>query len=104
MNKITENYTDNLYNDLRDPAEAAEYLNAALEEGSLDVFLLALKDIASANNISEISRKTELNRVNIYRMLSPKGNPQLKSLFAILHSLGLHVQVSAEKNHKSSQI
>jgi len=38
---ITEKYENNLKADLRDPVEAAEYLNAALEDGSQEVFLMA---------------------------------------------------------------
>ena len=47
MKKITEKYTDNLKKDLLDPVEAAEYLNAALEDGSQEVFLMALKMLRS---------------------------------------------------------
>ena len=42
MKKLTEKYEDNLKKDLIDPVEAAEYLNAALEDGSQEVFLMAL--------------------------------------------------------------
>jgi hypothetical protein len=38
MKKVTEKYTDNLKEDLLDPVEAAEYLNAALEDGFHEVF------------------------------------------------------------------
>ncbi len=33
---------------LRDTAEAEEYLNAALEEGDPELFLLALRNVAEA--------------------------------------------------------
>jgi probable addiction module antidote protein len=96
MKKLTEKYEDNLKKDLLDPIEAAEYLNAALEDGSKEVFLMALKDIADANGISEIARKTKLNRENLYRILSTQGNPKLKSLTSILHSVGLKLSVEVE--------
>ncbi len=50
MKKITEKYEHNLKADIRDPLEAAEYLNAALEDGALEIFLMALKDVASARS------------------------------------------------------
>lgn len=93
MKKVTEKYENNLKEDLRDPVEAAEYLNAALEDGSQEVFLMALKDIANAKGISEIARETKLNRENLYRILSTQGNPKLKSLNSVLHSVGLKLSV-----------
>ena len=93
MKKVTEKYENNLKEDLRDPVEAAEYLNAALEDGSQEVFLMALKDIANAKGISEIARETKLNRENLYRILSTQGNPKLRSLNSVLHSVGLKLSI-----------
>ena len=98
MNKATEKYENNLKKDLLDPVEAAEYLNAALEDGSQEVFLMALKDVANAKGINEIARETKLNRENLYRILSTQGNPKLKSLSSVLHSVGLKLSVEVE-NH-----
>ncbi|RJP56449.1 MAG: putative addiction module antidote protein [Deltaproteobacteria bacterium] len=96
MKKVTEKYENNLKEDLLDPIEAAEYLNAALEDGSQEVFLMALKDVANAKGISEIARKTKLNRENLYRILSTQGNPKLKSLSSVFHSIGLKLSVEVE--------
>ena len=93
MKKTAEKYEKSLREDLRDPVEAAEYLNAALEDGSLEIFLMALKDVASAKGISTIARETNLNRENLYRILSNKGNPKLQSLNSILNSVGLKLTV-----------
>ncbi len=98
MTRVAEKYEKNLKEDLRDPFEAAEYLNAALEDGSPGVFLLALKDVAQAKGIAEIARKTNLNRENLYRILSKRGNPQLKSLSSVLHSVGLKLSVEVEQH------
>ncbi len=99
MKKIAEKYVDNLKENLLDPAEAAEYLNAALEDGSQEIFLMALKDVANAKGISEIARLTNLNRENLYRILSTNGNPKLKSLNSVLHSVGL--KISIEVNNRA---
>jgi probable addiction module antidote protein len=96
MKKLTEKYENNLKADFLDPVEAAEYLNAALEDGSHEVFLMALKDVANAKGISEIARETKLNRENLYRILSAQGNPKLKSLNSVLHSVGLKLSVQVE--------
>ena len=51
MKKLTQDYVEGLREDLKDPQEAAAYLNAALEEESEDVFLLALQDVMAAKGM-----------------------------------------------------
>ena len=41
-------YQDYLIESLKDPEEAAGYLNAALEGGDISVFLLALQNVVQA--------------------------------------------------------
>lgn len=93
MSKLTEHYEDGLRQALRDPNEAAAYLDAALAEGDTEGFLLALRDVAEARGIAQVARKAQLNRENLYRMLAANGNPQLSSLNALLHTLGLRLAV-----------
>lgn len=93
MSKTFEKYEDGLKKTLCDPMEAAAYLNAALEDGYQEIFLLALRDVAEARGISRLSQATSLNRGNIYRILSEKGNPQFSSLKALLDSLGFKLAV-----------
>lgn len=97
MNMAAARYEDGLRESLLDPAEAAAYLDAALREGDMDGFLLALRDVAEARGMTQAARAAKLNRENLYRMLAANGNPQLSSLNALLHSLGLRlaVEVSA---------
>ncbi len=40
--ELTKSYTKNLYERLRDPAYAAEYINAALAEGDEAVLMTAI--------------------------------------------------------------
>jgi probable addiction module antidote protein len=97
MRKATTSYKEGLVKALTEPEEAAAYLNAALEEGSQEAFLLALRDIAEAKGMASVSRKAHLNRESMYRMLSSKGNPQLSSLSSILESAGLRLAVEAKQ-------
>jgi len=87
------NYHDSLIKALKEPSEAAEYINAALEEDDLDTLLLALRDVAEARGMSEISRRSKLNRVSLYKMLSHRGNPHLGSVLHLLHAAGLKLSV-----------
>ncbi len=97
MSKATTSYSEGLMKDLADPEEAAAYLNAALEEGSQEIFLMALRDIADAKGMARLSKKSKLNRVSLYRMLSGKGNPQLSSLATILKNIGLRLAVEVRE-------
>ncbi len=93
MKKASVTYKKGLKEDLADSVEAAAYLNAALEDGSQDVFLLALRDVANARGITRVARESMLNRENMYRILSEKGNPQLSSLECILEAMGLKLAI-----------
>ncbi len=80
---------------LKDPANAAAYVEAALEEGDPAGLLQALRNVAEARGgIARIAEKTGLNREALYRTLSKRGNPQLKSLAAILSATGLRLSVT----------
>jgi len=97
MKKPSVDYEQGLKDALADPNEAAAYLNAALEDGSQDVFLMALRDVANARGLMHLARETSLNRENLYRILSEEGNPQLSSLNALLDSLGLTLAVEPKR-------
>ncbi len=92
--KPAKNYRDSLRKTLKDPAEAAEYINAAIEENDLDTFLLALRDVAEAQGMAAISRRAKLNRVSLYKMLSHRGNPHLESVMHLLQAAGLRLSVA----------
>jgi probable addiction module antidote protein len=90
----TFDYDDYLIEQLKDPDYAAGYLTACLEEGE-DVFLSAIKNVAKAQGgIKTLADSTQLNRENLYDMLSEEGNPRFRSLTAILDRLGFKVSFS----------
>jgi len=90
----SKSYRDDLLESLKDPVEAAAYLDAALESGERSVFLLAVKDVTDANGgVREVAEAADLNREALYRTLSKNGNPKLASLDSILHAVGLRLSV-----------
>jgi probable addiction module antidote protein len=81
-----------------DKGFAVEYLKAALEE--LDnpnrraVGLLALRDVAEAHGgLATVAQEAGITREALYRALSPKGNPTLKTMLAVLHAVGMRLSV-----------
>lgn len=79
---------------LKDPRNAAAYVDAALAEGDAAGLLQALRNVAEARGgVARIAENTGLNREALYRTLSRRGNPQLSSLTAILEASGLRLTV-----------
>ena len=77
---------------------AVEYLKAAME--SLDnpddraAGLLALRTVAEAyGGLGAIATDAGISREALYRALSPKGNPTLKTLLAVLKAVGMRISV-----------
>lgn len=96
MKQASRPYKPELIKSLQDPTEAAEYLNAALEEDAKEIFLLALRNVAEAYGMKRLSEDTQLNRESMYRMLSDQGNPQLDSLTTILQQMGLKLSIDVK--------
>ena len=100
----TESYHESLLESLRNPEEAAQYLNACLEDEDARVFLLALRDVADARGgIRSLSRDAHLNRESLYRMLSKSGNPSLDSLAAVLSACGLRLAVQSTEPRRGKR-
>lgn len=79
-----------------DPSAAAAYIQAALEESEQEprVLLVALRHVAEAQGMQEVARRAGVNRESLYRSLSARGNPTVKTLAAVLRAMGL--RLSAE--------
>ncbi len=93
--KKTADYQEYLIESLKDPEEAAGYLNAALEGGDIEVFLLALHHVVHARGgVAKIAKKAHKSRTSLYKALSKKGNPYLKSISEVLKAMGMHLSVS----------
>lgn len=96
--KNSKTYQLSLIESLRDAHESEEYLNAALEEDDPELFLLALRNVAEAQGgVAQLAEKTKLNRESLYKMLSERGNPELRSLDVLLHALGFRLAVAVNR-------
>ncbi|MBI5826875.1 MAG: putative addiction module antidote protein [Deltaproteobacteria bacterium] len=105
MTKKNTSYQEDLIEALKDPREAAVYLNAAIEDGNKEVFLLAMRNVAQAHGgMSAIAKKAHINRESLYRMLSRKGNPELESVFNLLRVVGLKISIEPKKTRRSKAV
>jgi probable addiction module antidote protein len=80
---------------LRTKADIAAYLDAVLEDGDLDLLKAALGDIARAKGMTEIAQAAGVGRTNLYKALSPDGNPEFATVAKVLKALGLRLKVAA---------
>ena len=56
--------------------------------------MLALRRMAKAfGGVPKLAEEAELNVNTLYRTLSPKGNPELKSLRALLRAMRMQLTV-----------
>lgn len=85
-----------------DPDFANEYLAAALEEadepGGQAALLAALRHVAEAQGMAAVAERAGIPRESLYRALSPRGNPTIKTLLAVLSAAGLHLAVARRNN------
>ena len=85
---------ESLDHELTDPEYAALYLNDALNDGSVEEFLLALRNVVQANQgMSKLAANTELGRESLYKALSESGNPQFMTINKVLAALGLQFSI-----------
>lgn len=82
----------------KDPEFAIEYLKGALESltdpNDRGVGLVMLRAFTEAyGGLGAVAAKAGISRESLYRSLSPKGNPTLKTLVAVLNTMGLRLSV-----------
>ena len=88
-------YTNWLIERLKDRDEAAAYLEAVFAEGDQAAIMLALRQVAKAQGgVAQVARQANLSREAAYKMLSAVGNPEYRSLSAVLGTFGLRIAVS----------
>jgi len=85
-----------------DPAEVlnseeriTEYLREAFEDGDPALIAIALGAVARARSIADVAQETGLTREALYKALSPKGNPRLSTLMAVIKALGYQLSIEA---------
>jgi probable addiction module antidote protein len=87
------NYKSDLLESLKDLTFAELYLDAAAKE-SRETFFLALRDVAEAQmGVAQLAENANVNRENLYRILSEEGNPRDRTLDSVLNALGMYTTV-----------
>jgi probable addiction module antidote protein len=85
-----------LFEQLKDAEFAAEFLNAACDDDDPKTYLTALRTVVEARGgMATIAEQSHLSRETLYRTLSTRGNPTIKTLSAVLKATGLKFGVTA---------
>lgn len=92
-------YDTSLSEALKDPAEAAAYIEAVLSLDDPAALLVALRHVAQAHGMAEVARRADMGNKTLFRALSEKGNPTITTLHKVLHAVGLRLSVTPEPAH-----
>ena len=82
---------------LRDDEGIAEFILAMLEDGDERLIPVTLRTVADAVGMSELSRRTGLDRSHLYSALSESGNPRLDTMASVARAFGLRVTLAPVK-------
>jgi probable addiction module antidote protein len=75
-----------------DPELARDMLNSILEDGNQAELLIVLRQMTKAfGGVQAVAEKANLNPTQLYRTLSPDGNPALSSFTAIVKAMGMKI-------------
>lgn len=94
MNARDKSYDDSLIVALRDPAEAAAFLDAVIEMDDPSALLLALRQVAKAHGMAEVARRAKVGEKTLFKALSENGNPTIATVHKVLHAVGLKLSVT----------
>jgi probable addiction module antidote protein len=99
MPKRSTDYRKKLLEDLNDPIEAANYLNAARED-SREMLLMAMRDVAETRQMAKIAEMAGVSRESLYSMLNAEGNPTIRNFLGILEAVGIDFEFRARGSPK----
>ena len=86
---------------IRDDADVAAYVEAALEDGDHRVVAAVLGDIARAKGMTQVARDAGLGRESLYKSLSSDGNPEFSTVLRVLKALGIRLRATAAGDSQS---
>ena len=92
LHRTHEDANDEMFR--RDPSLAVDYVNAVLEDEDEAELLLALRSVSRAfGGIQSVAQMSGLNPNTLYRTFSSRGNPELRTLIAVLKVMGMRLSV-----------
>jgi probable addiction module antidote protein len=82
----------------KDSELAIDYLQTCLEDGGLSLFLAGLQNVVRAQGgIARFAKKLKVPRQTLYRALSKTGNPEARTVWAVVDGLGFKLVAVPKK-------
>jgi len=91
----TRSYQSYLIESLKDPQEAAAYLDVVLEDGSVEEVRLALRNITEAHMLVPGNAQLVAHHKAIYDRLTQQTQLDISTLLMVLHELGFKMSIEA---------
>jgi probable addiction module antidote protein len=79
---------------MKDPVEAAAYIEVVMELDDPAVLLIALRHVAKAHGMAEVARRADMGDKTLFKALSAEGSPTLTTVHKVLAAVGLHLSVA----------
>lgn len=104
MNKKIKPYVlfDDYVLEMLKESEESQYLflKANFEDNwdCPEAILSSIRQVAVARGIKTLADETGLNRENLYKALSEKGNPRFDTFLKIIDALGLQISLIQKKS------
>lgn len=87
-------FDDYMVESMRDPVQAAAYIEAVIELEDPAALLVALRHVAKAHGMAEVARRANVADKNLFKALSATGNPTLTTVHKVLAAVGLRLSVA----------
>jgi probable addiction module antidote protein len=89
-----KSYNESLRESLKDPIEAAAYVEAVMELDDPAALLVALRHVANSHGMAEVARRADVGDKTLFKALSAEGNPTLITVHKVLAAVGLRLSVT----------
>ena len=86
-------FDDYMVQSMKDPAQAAAYIEAVIDLEDPAALLVALRHVAKAHGMTEVDRRADVGDKNLFKALSATGNPTLATVHKVLAAVGLRLSV-----------
>ena len=73
----------------------AEFIDAALETGEPAVLIRALGEVARAQGMAQVAKRSGLGRESLYKALQPASHPRLETIMRVAQAVGIRLHASA---------
>jgi len=85
-----------------DRKDVAVYINRAFDTGDMDAICQAIGTAAKMHNITDIAKKSGIERPSVYRAFAGGGRyPNLTTVAKVLDAMGLRLQVTSKRGSRA---